>query len=125
MKIQALAVAAASLAVAAPALARDANIYLRSDIKAAAIAHCSALSNGSSWGDAVLASRQGQVGNHWYPIAQRIDNREGGDKWRDKLIKILRRDIKALCPALDARAWARHKASQGNSTNISDEPFRF
>ena len=135
MKIQALAVAAASLALAAPALpaqARDANIYLRSDLKAAAAAHCSALSRGSTWRQAVEASGQGQVGHHWYPIATRIDRREGGNVWREKLIKIIQRDVKALCPSLEARAWARHKANKGGSptytggnTNISEDPFEF
>ena len=132
MKIQALAVAAASLAVAAPAHARDADIYLRSDLKAAAIAHCSALSRGSTWRQAVMASREGQVGHHWYPIATRIDRREGGDVWREKLIRIMQNDIKALCPSLEARAWARHKANKGRTptytggnTNISEDPFEF
>ena len=135
MKIQALAVAAASLAVAAPALpaqARDANIYLRSDLRAAAAAHCSALSRGSAWSQAVEASRQGQLGHHWYPIATRIDNREGGNVWRQKLIKLIQRDINALCPSLEARAWARHKANKGRTptytggnTTISEDPFKF
>ena len=135
MKIQALAVAAASLAVAAPALpaqARDANIYLRSDLRAAAAAHCSALSRGSTWSQAVEASSQGQLGHHWYPIATRIDNREGGNVWRQKLIKLIQRDINALCPSLEARAWARHKANKGRTptytggnTTISEDPFKF
>ena len=132
MKIQALAVAAASLAVAAPAHARDANTYLRSDLKTAAIAHCSALSNGSTWSQAVEASGQGQFGHHWYPMAARIDRREGGNVWRAKLIKIVERDVKALCPSLEARAWARHKANKGGSptytggsTTISEDPFEF
>ena len=132
MKIQALAVAAATLAVAAPAHARDANIYLRSDLKAAAVAHCSALSRGSTWRQAVEASGQGQVGHHWYPIATRIDRREGGNVWRERLINLIQRDVKALCPSLEARAWARHKANKGGiptytggNTTISEDPFEF
>ena len=132
MKIQALAVAAASLAVAAPAHARDPDIYLRSDLRAAAAAHCSALSRGSTWRQAVKASGEGPVGNHWYPVAMRLDRREGGDQWREKLIKIIQRDVKALCPSLEARAWARHKANKGRTptytggnTNISEDPFEF
>ena len=136
MKIQALAVAAATLAVAAPALPAQADsisrVQLRRDMRTAAGMHCRALSNGSTWPQAIAISANSAFGNRWYPAAQRMDREEGRERYAPYLVKQVQRYITNLCPSLEARAWARHKANKGGSptytggnTTISEDPFEF
>ena len=107
MKIQALAVAAATLALAAPALPAHANTQaqLRSDIRQASIRQCNALRNGASWENGIKAAFNGRYGRYWYTNAN--------DKNRDFLIKLRSDQIEQMSPLLEARAYRRYKIGKG------------
>ena len=131
MKIQALAVAAATLAVAAPALPAQANTRLRNAVQHAASIHCRVLQNGGTWGQAVRATvTNTDYGNYWVPLAK-----SDSDSLYRKLMTLKIRAVERTCPTLEARAYRRYKASEGRTpnaptytggnTNISEDPFEF
>ena len=137
MKIQALAVAAATLAFAAPALPAHAGSptrqQLRRDMRIAADMHCRALANGSTWRRAVEISTNSTFGQKWYPAAQRMDREEGREQYAPFLIKRVTQHINEICPALEARAWSAHRRNRdaggsrytGGNTTIQEDPFEF
>ena len=141
MKIQALAVAAASLAFAAPALPAHADSptsrELQRDMRIAAGMHCRALSNGSTWAQAIAVSANSAFGNRWYPAAQRMDREEGRERYAPFLIKRINQHINNLCPTLERKAWSAHRRNRdaggtrytggytGGNTTIQEDPFEF
>ena len=131
MKIQALAVAAATLAFAAPALPAHANDRLDRALEEAAVAHCRVLANGGTWREAIHASIRGtDYGRYWMPGAKRHSQ----DLY-NKLLKLKVSKIDDLCPAMEARAYRQYRASKGRlpsaptytgwNTTISEDPFEF
>ena len=131
MKIQALAVAAASLAIAAPALPAQANTRLDRALYEVATVHCGVLANGGSWTEAVRATMRGtDYANHWRPGAKRHSS-----ALYDKLLALKVHSVNQMCPALNRRAFREYELTQGRTpsaptytggnTNISDDPFEF
>ena len=127
MKIQALAVAAATLAVAAPALpaqARGQNM-IRPDINHAARTHCNALQRGANWAQAIRAGMQTPYGQYWYAAAN-AENRS----W---LAGEYAGALRVLCPTIEERALNAHRRNRdgggsrytGGNTTISEDPFEF
>ena len=126
MKIQALAVAAATLAVAAPALpaqARGQNM-IRPDINYAARTHCSALQRGANWEQAMIAGARTPFGQYWYANANETN--------REWLSGEYAAALRVLCPALERRAFSAHRRQEqsgsrytGGTTTISEDPFEF
>ena len=131
MKIQALAVAAATLAFAAPALpahARGQNM-IRPDINHAARAHCNALRRGANWSQAMGVGLQTPFGQYWYANAS--------DKNKDWLAGEYANALRVLCPTMEQRAFRAHQRNQngggsrytggytGGNTTIQEDPFEF
>tara|TARA_B100001540_G_scaffold295944_1_gene297217 strand:+ start:333 stop:707 length:375 start_codon:yes stop_codon:yes gene_type:complete len=124
VKIQALAVAAASLAVAVPALPAQAS-ELRTAINQAARAHCNALSRGATWTQAITNSaRNTEYGRRWYARAS--------DDQRSWLSGQYQAAVGAYCQNAEQVAYSAHKRGEtggsrytGGNTNISEDPFEF
>lgn len=120
MKIQALAVAAATLAFAAPALPAHASseAQLRRDIRQAAIRQCNALRNGASWANGIRAAANGRYGRYWYTNAN--------DDNRTTLVRLRAEQVEQMCPQLEARAYRRHMIAKGEwpaSTPLNRPPY--
>ena len=138
MKIQALAVAAATLAFAAPALpahANDASDRLDRALAEAASVHCRVLRNGGTWGQAVQASVNGtEYGEYWVPRTQRTSQ-----SLYKKLIRLKINTTERMCPVLEANAYRRYRIANGDlpsaptytggysggTTTIQEDPFEF
>ena len=131
MKIQALAVAAATLAFAAPALPAHANDRLDRALAEAASTHCRVLQNGGTWGEAVQASVRGtDYGEYWVPGAKRHSQR----LYR-KLVRLKIGATERMCPVLEANAYRRYQIARGElpssptytggTTTIQEDPFEF
>ena len=126
-----MAVAAATLAFAAPALPAHADDRLDRALAEAASAHCRALQNGSTWGEAIRASINGtDYGEYWLPRTQRTSR-----ELYKKLIRLKTRKTERMCPVLEANAYRRHQIANGDlpsaptytggTTTIQEDPFEF
>ena len=105
-------------------------------MRVAADLHCRALADGHTWQRAVEISANSDFGLKYYPAAQRLDEKEGGQKYGKFMIGEVTRYIKGQCPDLEERAWSAHKrwrdsgrlpspTYSGGSTTISEDPFEF
>ena len=133
MKIQALAVAAASLALAVPALPAqaDGQQQLRRALTQVANIHCNVLARGGTWRQAVFATMDNtEYSNVWYPAAKR-----GEPGLYDKLVALKVQRVNEMCRSLNSSAFRQHQMANGNlpsaprytggNTNISEDPFEF
>ena len=133
MKIQALAVAAATLALAAPALPAHANgqQQLRRALTQVANIHCNVLARGGTWREAVFATMDNtDYSNIWYPAAKR-----GEPGLYDKLVALKVQRVNQMCRSLNQSAFRRHQMANGNlpssptytggNTTIQEDPFEF
>mgnify|MGYP001291044891 CR=1 FL=1 len=133
MKIQALAVAAASLALAVPALPAqaDGQQQLRRALTQVANIHCNVLARGGTWRQAVFATMDNtEYSNVWYPAAKR-----GEPGLYDKLVALKVQRVNEMCRSLNSSAFRRHQMANGNlpsaprytggNTTISEDPFEF
>ena len=133
MKIQALAVAAATLAVAAPALPAqaDGQQRLRRALTQVANIHCNVLARGGTWRQAVFATMDNtEYSNVWYPAAKR-----GEPGLYDKLVALKVQRVNEMCRSLNSSAFRQHQMANGNlpsaprysggNTTISEDPFEF
>ena len=133
MKIQALAVAAASLALAVPALPAqaDGQQQLRRALTQVANIHCNVLARGGTWREAVFATMDNtEYSNVWYPAAKR-----GEPGLYDKLVALKVQRVNEMCRSLNSSAFRRHQMANGNlpsaprytggNTTISEDPFEF
>ena len=131
MKIQALAVAAATLAFAAPALPAHAGDRLDRALHEVATIHCNVLARGGTWQQAVAATMRGtDYANHWRPGAK-----QHSEALYDKLVALKVHSVNKMCRSLNQSAFRRHQMANGNlpsaptytggSTTISEDPFEF
>ena len=131
-----MAVAAATLALAAPALPAHAESDVRRSMRVAADLHCRALADGHTWRRAVEISSNSDFGLKYYPAAKRLDRKEGGEKYGTFMIREMTSYIKGQCPDLEERAWSAHQrwrdggrlpspTYSGGSTAIQEDPFEF
>ena len=131
MKIQALAVAAATLAFAAPALPAHAGDRLDRALHEVATIHCNVLARGGTWTQAVAATMRGtDYANHWRPGAK-----QHSEALYDKLVALKVHSVNKMCRSLNQSAFRRHQMANGNlpssptytggSTTISEDPFEF
>ena len=131
MKIQALAVAAATLAFAAPALPAHASDRLDRALHEVATIHCNVLARGGTWAQAVAATMRGtDYANHWRPGAK-----QHSEALYDKLVALKVHSVNKMCRALNQRAFRQHQIANGDlpssptytggNTTIQEDPFEF